>query len=160
MGASLALAGVSGCAVSAARADHALRAFAGTGRARQATVLRQYGKSRRLRHGCAGRKPHGPARSRSRATRLIPPAWAAPTPSLQASILGLYDPDRSAAVVRNGRVSTWNEFVAALAERSSDMLAKKGEGLRILSGASTSPTIGRLLGHPEGTDARSSLARS
>src|SRR5687767_9246767 len=33
---------------------------------------------------------------------------------MQASVLGLYDPDRSQVVRRLGEISTWSEFVAAL----------------------------------------------
>ena len=36
----------------------------------------------------------------------------------QASVLGLYDPDRSHAINNAGRISTWNAFFAALERRT------------------------------------------
>jgi MoCo/4Fe-4S cofactor protein with predicted Tat translocation signal len=58
---------------------------------------------------------------------------------MQASILGLYDPDRSQIVTRNGEVSSWNTFIVALREA----LAKQpgGQGLRLLTRSITSPTL-------------------
>jgi MoCo/4Fe-4S cofactor protein with predicted Tat translocation signal len=53
---------------------------------------------------------------------------------IQASILDLYDPDRSQAVMNRGRISGADAFVAALAARG-------GSGLRILTGTVTSPTL-------------------
>ena len=38
---------------------------------------------------------------------------------MQASILGLYDPDRSQVVRHLGEISTWSEFIGALQHRSS-----------------------------------------
>ncbi|MBX3026020.1 TAT-variant-translocated molybdopterin oxidoreductase [bacterium] len=64
----------------------------------------------------------------------------------QASVLGLYDPDRSQVVRYLGEVQTWRNFATA----ASDLLAKQqasgGAGLRILSGNVSSPTTARLMG--------------
>ncbi|MCH9651129.1 MAG: TAT-variant-translocated molybdopterin oxidoreductase [Deltaproteobacteria bacterium] len=59
----------------------------------------------------------------------------------QASTLGLYDPDRSTSVTHIGRLTTWETFVEKIqgAVRAQEALA--GEGLRILTGASSSPTL-------------------
>jgi MoCo/4Fe-4S cofactor protein with predicted Tat translocation signal len=59
----------------------------------------------------------------------------------QAEILGLYDPDRSQVVTHNGRVSTWDDFLAALIAERGRKLASKGAGLRILTEAVASPTL-------------------
>jgi molybdopterin-containing oxidoreductase family iron-sulfur binding subunit len=59
----------------------------------------------------------------------------------QASILDLYDPDRSQVVTRNGRVSTWDDFLSAVAQVRQSSLAAKGAGLRILTETVTSPTL-------------------
>jgi molybdopterin-containing oxidoreductase family iron-sulfur binding subunit len=64
----------------------------------------------------------------------------------QASVLTLYDPDRSQVVRFNGRVSTWDRFLEAFIEIRTRAVARKGAGLRILTGTSTSPTEARLLG--------------
>ena len=66
-------------------------------------------------------------------------------PTVQASILGLYDPDRSQTVKNAGRISTWGRFVEALSGELESQRSKKGRGLRILTGAVTSPTLGAQL---------------
>jgi molybdopterin-containing oxidoreductase family iron-sulfur binding subunit len=60
---------------------------------------------------------------------------------MQASILGLYDPDRSQVVKKLGDTSTWSEFIAAL---QPILAAAKtnGAGLRLLTQTITSPTLG------------------
>jgi MoCo/4Fe-4S cofactor protein with predicted Tat translocation signal len=64
----------------------------------------------------------------------------------QASILTLYDPDRSQVVNNAGRISTWNAFLTALnAELEGERLSG-GAGLRILTETVTSPTLATQLG--------------
>src|SRR5579871_2306754 len=58
----------------------------------------------------------------------------------QASILNLYDPDRSQAVIYDGRISTWETFIAAM-QSAHDRLTPRGTGLRVLTGTVTSPTL-------------------
>ena len=60
----------------------------------------------------------------------------------QASVLTLYDPDRSQTVIHEGRISDWAAFLTAVANARGDWQSSKGAGLRILSDASTSPTLG------------------
>jgi len=60
----------------------------------------------------------------------------------QASVLGLYDPDRSKSVLREGRISDWTSFVGALEALRPALQANDGAGLRILSESSSSPTFG------------------
>jgi molybdopterin-containing oxidoreductase family iron-sulfur binding subunit len=62
----------------------------------------------------------------------------------QASILNLYDPDRSQAVRYQGEERSWEEFVAAWQELYPQYEATGGEGLAILSEAVSSPTFSRL----------------
>jgi len=61
----------------------------------------------------------------------------------QASVLTLYDPDRSQAVVHNGRVDTWSTFLSQMGESSRSLAG--GQGLRILTGTVTSPTLAALI---------------
>ncbi|MBI3555008.1 MAG: TAT-variant-translocated molybdopterin oxidoreductase, partial [Deltaproteobacteria bacterium] len=61
----------------------------------------------------------------------------------QAMLLDLYDPDRSQAVARHGNVSTWNAFVA---EFNGALALEGGLGLRILTRTVTSPTLSAQLG--------------
>ena len=55
----------------------------------------------------------------------------------QASILTLYDPDRSQVVTNRETISTWSNFLAAL--------ERKGDRIRFLTGTVTSPTLGSQL---------------
>jgi len=59
----------------------------------------------------------------------------------QAHVLGLYDPDRSKAVLYLGQQRTWGAFKAALREPLAKQKAKGGAGLRFLTGRNTSPTF-------------------
>jgi len=60
---------------------------------------------------------------------------------MQASILGLYDPDRSQVVRKFGDTSTWSEFIAAL-QPVLNAAKTNGGGLRLLTQTITSPTLG------------------
>ncbi len=60
---------------------------------------------------------------------------------LQAEILQLYDPDRAQLVTAKGRVSTWDDALAALYGMRQEQSAKKGAGLRVLTEATSSPTL-------------------
>ena len=58
----------------------------------------------------------------------------------QASILDLYDPDRSQAVIHEGRTSDWAAFITAMGNARTQ-LSSKGTGIRILTETVTSPTF-------------------
>jgi len=59
----------------------------------------------------------------------------------QASVLSLYDPDRSQAVYTRGRLSSWSAFLTAMEGVIAEAESKKGAGLRILTETVTSPTL-------------------
>jgi molybdopterin-containing oxidoreductase family iron-sulfur binding subunit len=59
----------------------------------------------------------------------------------QASILQLWDPDRSQAVFKDEEMATWGAFEAALQARRPRFERDGGAGLRILTGTVTSPTL-------------------
>ncbi|HEX4808772.1 MAG TPA: TAT-variant-translocated molybdopterin oxidoreductase [Bryobacteraceae bacterium] len=59
----------------------------------------------------------------------------------QASVLSLYDPDRSEVITHEGRPSTWAEFSNILVNEAQAAHARNGEGLAILTGVTTSPTL-------------------
>jgi molybdopterin-containing oxidoreductase family iron-sulfur binding subunit len=63
----------------------------------------------------------------------------------QASVLGLYDPDRSKTPRKLGRPSTWPRFLADLEGMLADEEMSQGRGIRILTGAITSPTAAAQL---------------
>ncbi len=60
---------------------------------------------------------------------------------MQASILDLYDPDRSKTPLHGGQPATWDTFQQALSDIMAPLLAKGGAGLRILTETITSPTL-------------------
>src|SRR5262249_30758940 len=59
----------------------------------------------------------------------------------QASILNLYDPDRAKTPTYAGEIRTWAEFHKAAVGLATAQKAVNGAGLRILTGAITSPTL-------------------
>ena len=59
----------------------------------------------------------------------------------QASILGLYDPERSQSVRFQGKASSWEAFRGTMFGRFAALRASGGEGLRLLTGPVTSPTL-------------------
>ncbi len=63
----------------------------------------------------------------------------------QASVLGLYDPDRSRTILHRGRIGTWNDLLTELKSALTAQRAKDGAGLRILTGAVDSPTLAQQL---------------
>ena len=59
----------------------------------------------------------------------------------QASILGMYDPDRSQTVITPGRIGSWDEAAEAIRKEIAKQRDKKGAGLRIVTPAVVSPTL-------------------
>jgi MoCo/4Fe-4S cofactor protein with predicted Tat translocation signal len=63
----------------------------------------------------------------------------------QASVLTLYDPDRSQTPLYRGDTRPWSQFVAeirsAIDKENDGLKAKKGAGLRFLTETITSPTL-------------------
>ncbi len=60
---------------------------------------------------------------------------------MQASILSLYDPDRSQTVMKAGQIATWAEFLTFLAAELPALRKRHGRGLAILTETITSPTL-------------------
>ena len=60
---------------------------------------------------------------------------------MQASVLTLYDPDRSQTVLMDGYINSWGNFLTAISGARDVADLKKGEGFRILTGTVTSPTL-------------------
>jgi molybdopterin-containing oxidoreductase family iron-sulfur binding subunit len=59
----------------------------------------------------------------------------------QASVLQLYDPDRSDVLTYLGQIRTWKDFQRDFAPRLQALRALRGAGLRFLTGAVSSPTL-------------------
>src|ERR1700676_2223679 len=59
----------------------------------------------------------------------------------QASILGLYDPDRSQSMISLGDLRSWQAFLGAMRGPLSAQKALQGAGIRILTPTISSPTL-------------------
>ena len=64
----------------------------------------------------------------------------------QAEVLNFYDPDRLETVVEKEEISTWEEFQRVLSKQLESHVATGGKGVSALFGAITSPTLGSLIG--------------
>jgi molybdopterin-containing oxidoreductase family iron-sulfur binding subunit len=74
-----------------------------------------------------------------------PASLGATDPFAEAAVLSLYDPDRSQAVRTAGEISNWAAFLDTLKPRLEDLAARNGDGLRILTGPISSPTLLRQI---------------
>ena len=73
-----------------------------------------------------------------------PSTLGASNSRIQASVLGLYDPDRSHTIRLKGEAKSWSDFVTAWGELSKAHAADGGAGLAVLSESFSSPTLARL----------------
>jgi molybdopterin-containing oxidoreductase family iron-sulfur binding subunit len=60
----------------------------------------------------------------------------------QASILGLYDPDRSQTLTYREDIRTWTAFVGDMRSALDEQRPKQGAGIRFLTESILSPTLG------------------
>lgn len=63
----------------------------------------------------------------------------------QASVLGMYDPDRSQVLTKFSQIRSWSDFVAELHAAVEADRAAGGGGVRILTSTITSPTLAAQL---------------
>ena len=73
-----------------------------------------------------------------------PSTLGASSARIQASVLGLYDPDRSNTIRLKGEPKSWDDFVTAWGQLSEAHAADGGAGLAVLSESFSSPTLARL----------------
>jgi MoCo/4Fe-4S cofactor protein with predicted Tat translocation signal len=76
---------------------------------------------------------------------LHPASLGASDAFAQASVLGLYDPDRSKTSTYMGRIRPWSAFFKSLRQALERHRQTRGAGLRILTGTVTSPTMAEQL---------------
>ncbi|MFN0136979.1 MAG: TAT-variant-translocated molybdopterin oxidoreductase, partial [Phycisphaerae bacterium] len=72
---------------------------------------------------------------------LHPYSLGATDAMMQAAILETYDPDRSQFPHEGARAVAWNKWDAAIEKLSADLKASQGVGLAILSEPNSSPTL-------------------
>ncbi len=65
----------------------------------------------------------------------------------QASVLELYDPDRSSPVLQQGQPATWKDYDLFATKHYAAIRERKGRGLRILSEDVVSPSLDSLREH-------------
>ena len=70
-----------------------------------------------------------------------PATLGACDPFSQASVLQLYDPDRSQAVTYNGEIRSWADFLGSMREIGAAQRIANGAGIRVLTETITSPTM-------------------
>ena len=63
----------------------------------------------------------------------------------EATVLSLYDPDRSRTILENGEIASPEAFRLALRTQLQQMQQRNGEGFRLLTGRVTSPTLLRQI---------------
>jgi MoCo/4Fe-4S cofactor protein with predicted Tat translocation signal len=73
-----------------------------------------------------------------------PSTLGASSARVQASVLGLYDPDRSQSVTLRGSRKSWSDFVKAWGQLAEVHAADGGASLAVLSESFSSPTLARL----------------
>jgi molybdopterin-containing oxidoreductase family iron-sulfur binding subunit len=73
-----------------------------------------------------------------------PSTLGASSVRVQASVLGLYDPDRSKSVTHAGAPKAWSDFVTAWGQLAAAHAADGGASLAVISDSFSSPTLARL----------------
>jgi MoCo/4Fe-4S cofactor protein with predicted Tat translocation signal len=76
---------------------------------------------------------------------LHPASLGGTSPISQAEILGFYDPDRSRGPIRDGEPQAWSSLLTTLAAQRDALALAHGEGFRVLTGTTTSPTLARQM---------------
>ena len=64
---------------------------------------------------------------------------------MQAAVLGLYDPDRSQIVTKDGSIRGWDQLLTIWTAKRRVLQTKAGAGLYVLTQTLTSPTAGQQL---------------
>lgn len=77
---------------------------------------------------------------------LHPASLGATDAFAEAAIFSLYDPGRSRTVLQDGSIASWDMFLKALLPRLERFRTINGQGLSLLTGRITSPTLARQLG--------------
>jgi MoCo/4Fe-4S cofactor protein with predicted Tat translocation signal len=147
MGASLALAGLSGCTTAMRQPQEKVAPFARAPIDQTPGIPLFYATALSLDGyglGVAVRSNDG------RPTKIEgnpghPASLGATDVFAQAEILALYDPDRPETLINRGVLRTWDSFTAAFNEILQVQRALNGAGLRIVTPTITSPTLAAQL---------------
>jgi MoCo/4Fe-4S cofactor protein with predicted Tat translocation signal len=143
LGASLSLAGLAGCR----RPVEEIVPFATAPEEMVPGIPRYYATTMPFRRSAYGLivESHEGRPTKIEGNPSHPSTLGASSSRVQASVLGLYDPDRSQSVTLHGTRKSWSDFVAAWGQQLSKAhAADGGAGLAVLSESFSSPTLARL----------------
>ncbi|GAB4434536.1 MAG: TAT-variant-translocated molybdopterin oxidoreductase [Chloroflexi bacterium OHK40] len=152
-GASLALAGLSGCTAAIRQPQEKVAPFARAPYDQEPGIPMYYATATSLDGfglGVAVRSYDGrPVKLEGNPAH--PASLGSTDLFAQAEILQLYDPDRPETVLNQGLISTWDQFLIAFGEVMQLQRALQGQGLRILTPTITSPTLAGQLAELQAT---------
>ena len=142
LGASLSLAGVAGCR----RPVEEIVPFVTAPEEIVPGIPRYYATTMPFRRSAYGLivESHEGRPTKIEGNPAHPSTLGASSSLVQASVLGLYDPDRSQSVTLQGSPKSWSDFVTAWGQLSQAHASDGGAGLAILSESFCSPTLARL----------------
>ena len=142
LGASMSLAGVAGCR----RPVEEIVPFVTAPEEAVPGIPRYYATTMPFRRSAYGLivESHEGRPTKVEGNPSHPSTLGASNSLVQASVLGLYDPDRSQSVTSQGTRKSWSDFVTAWGQLSEAHAADGGAGLAILSESFCSPTLARL----------------
>ena len=142
LGASLSLAGLAGCR----RPVEEIVPFVTAPEDTLPGIPRQYATTMPFRRSAYGLivESHEGRPTKIEGNPSHPSTLGASSARIQASMLGLYDPDRSQSVALQGTPKSWNDFIAAWKQLSKTHDADDGAGLAVLTESFSSPTLARL----------------
>ncbi len=142
MGAGMALAGVSGCKAIRRPESHIL-AYNKMPESLVPGTPQFYATTMSLRGEAIGLliESHEGRPTKVEGNPEHPASLGATLRQHQASVLDLYNPDRSQAPLKKGATSTWESFFSELDGLLSASKANEGAGIRLLTGYNTSPTF-------------------
>ncbi len=142
MGASLALAGVGGCSVKPAPVSEIVPYVRSPENSVPGKPL-FYATAMTLDGGAAGLlvETHEGRPTKIEGNPDHPASRGATGAQHQATVLELYDPDRSQSVRYLGQVRTWPDAAAAIRQMIEKQRDRRGSGLRVLTETVVSPTL-------------------
>jgi molybdopterin-containing oxidoreductase family iron-sulfur binding subunit len=143
LGASLSLAGVTGCI---RRPVEEIVPFVTAPEDTLPGIPRSYATTMPFRRSAYGLivESHEGRPTKVEGNPSHPATLGASSSLVQASVLGLYDPDRSQSITLKGARKSWSEFVTAWGELAKAHVSDGGAGLAIVSESFSSPTLARL----------------
>ncbi len=143
MGASMGLAGLAACR----RPEEKILPFARAPESVTPGVAERYATAFPWQGTAIGLlvESHGGRPTKIEGNPRHPESLGGTTAFAQASILDLYDPDRSTGPAERGQERTWDAAAAFLKARGAELKAKGGKGLLVLTEAHRSPTLAAAL---------------